>query len=159
MPITLLCVGRLKAGPERELFDRYWRRCQAAAPSLGLGKLAYAEIRESKDRNAKTRKAEEGAQLLDMAPSDGCRIVLDERGDNVGTDRLVDILSRQRDEARPIAIMIGGPDGLDDKVRSDSTMVLSFGRMTLPHQLVRVLMAEQLYRVLSIMSGHPYHRV
>ncbi|MCC6197718.1 MAG: 23S rRNA (pseudouridine(1915)-N(3))-methyltransferase RlmH [Burkholderiales bacterium] len=89
----------------------------------------------------------------------GCRMVaLDERGREWTTRDLRDRLVRWRDEARDVAFAIGSADGLDEALKRDAHDVVALSKMTLPHALVRVLLAEQLYRAVSLASGHPYHR-
>jgi 23S rRNA (pseudouridine1915-N3)-methyltransferase len=149
--LRILAVGRMKAGPERELFDRYWQRAVPMAKQLGFGALDVVELRESQAQNADQRKAAEAAELLVKVP--------DERGKAITTRDFSDKLENFRDAGRDVCLVIGGPDGLDAQVRQRADLVISFGAMTMPHQLVRVLAAEQTYRVMTVLSGHPYHRV
>ena len=89
----------------------------------------------------------------------GCAtLALDERGKDLTSEDFAGVLARYRDEARDVAFVIGGPDGLDPGFLAGADRRLRFGAMTLPHQLVRVLLAEQLYRATTILTGHPYHR-
>ncbi len=157
--VHMLAVGRLKAGPEQELFERYWNRAKPLARSLGFGALTCVEHRESQQRSADARKSDEAKDLLAKAPDGAFSIALDERGQSLSTQHLAQRLEHARDAGKPVAFVIGGPDGLDPTVRERADLVVSFGALTLPHQLVRVLLAEQLYRVMTVLSGHPYHRV
>jgi len=89
----------------------------------------------------------------------GARVVaLDERGESWTTRALADRLARWRDDARDVAFVIGSADGLAESVKRDANAVVALSGMTLPHGLVRVLLAEQLYRATSLLAGHPYHR-
>lgn len=157
--VRLLAVGRMKAGPERELFERYWTRATPMAKQLGFGALDVVELRESQQGSAEARKADEAAQLLAKLPDGAALIALDERGKPITTPQISSKLEIFKDAGKPVALIIGGPDGLDGSVRQRADLVISFGAMTMPHQLVRVLAAEQLYRAMTVLSGHPYHRV
>ena len=158
MRLALLAIGRLKAGPERDLLDRYRGRVDALARSLGFSALELVEIPESRARRDADRRAEEGGALLSKA-SGAVLVVLDERGESLTSAALAACVAGWRDRGRDgLAWIVGGPDGLDGSVRNRADLLLSFGALTLPHQLVRVLVAEQIYRALTILAGHPYHR-
>ena len=158
MKLAVLAVGRLKDGPERELVTRYGERATALGRSLGFAPLQFVEIIESRARREAERQSEEGAAILGKTAG-APLIVFDERGTSLASEAFAQRLAGWRDGGRPgAAFAIGGPDGLDGAVRSAADLVLSFGALTLPHQLVRVLVAEQLYRALTILAGHPYHR-
>ena len=158
MRLAVLAVGRLKGGPERELVSRYRERAEALGRSLGLGGPDIVELAESRLRREEDRRVEEAGALLDKAGA-GPLIAFDERGPSLTSERFARRVGAWRDEGRPtLSLVIGGPDGLDDRVRRRADLVVSFGALTLPHQLVRVLVVEQLYRTLTILAGHPYHR-
>jgi 23S rRNA (pseudouridine1915-N3)-methyltransferase len=152
-------VGRLKAGPERDLAARYLERARAAGRPVGLAGPEVREFEESRARRTEDRKAEEAKALLALAPP-GARIVaLDERGAHLSSEGFAALVGKARDEGAPAMVfLIGGPDGLDEDLRARASHLLAFGAMTWPHQLVRVMAAEQIYRVVTILSGHPYHR-
>jgi 23S rRNA (pseudouridine1915-N3)-methyltransferase len=159
MRLLICAVGRLKAGPERDLVARYAERLNATARSLALGPLDIVEIDESRARRAEDRKAEEADKLL-MAAGSSQVIALDENGASPGSEAFAAKIAGWRDGgAASLAFLIGGADGHGDAVRSRAAMTLSFGKMTWPHQIVRILLAEQLYRASTIIAGHPYHRV
>lgn len=159
MQIVVAAVGRLKAGPERELAARFLDRAAKAGPRIGLTGFQVREVTEGRGTSTAARRAEESAALAGMLPPGSATVVLDERGAALGSRAFADFLARERDGGRPsTAILIGGPDGHDPATRDDAALVLSFGAMTWPHQLVRVMLAEQLYRVVTLLSGHPYHR-
>jgi 23S rRNA (pseudouridine1915-N3)-methyltransferase len=156
--LAVLAVGRLKDGPERELVTRYGERAVALGRPLGLAPLQFVEIPESRARRDADRQSEEGAAILGKATG-ALLVAFDERGMSLPSETFAQRLAGWRDGGRAAAAFaIGGPDGLDGAVRSAADLVLSFGALTLPHQLVRVLVAEQLYRALTILAGHPYHR-
>ena len=158
MKISVLAVGRLKSGPERELHDRYRERAVRAGRALGIG-LDVREIAESSARNPATRKDEEAALILAALPSGATPVALDERGRALDSRAFADRIAGWRDSGvRDLGIAIGGADGLGDAVLERADLRLAFGAMTWPHQVVRILLAEQVYRAVTILSGHPYHR-
>ena len=159
MRITLFAVGRLKSGPENELSGRYLDRFAKAGGALGLDFARTVEVAESRASTTELRKKEEAAQLIRIIPDGAALILLDERGKTPDSPGFADSLARLRDDGRrDLVIAIGGADGLDPELHAKADAVISFGRMTWPHQLVRILVAEQLYRAVTILSGHPYHR-
>jgi 23S rRNA (pseudouridine1915-N3)-methyltransferase len=156
--LSLVAVGRLKSGPERELVERYRQRIDGIGRSLGVSGLDIVELAESRARRDTDRMAEEAKALLDKAGS-AAVIAFDERGKSPSSDGFATTLGGWRDAGRGVvACLIGGADGLDATVRQRADLVVSFGGLTLPHQIVRVLVTEQLYRALTILAGHPYHR-
>lgn len=158
MRIACIAVGRLKDGPEIALARRYHERATALGRNLSLGPLTVHEIAESRSRRPEDRKAEEAAAIAAKL-SDGPLIVLDETGEAITSEAFAAMLGKWRDGGAPAAsFVIGGADGLDPALRARAAASLSFGRMTLPHQIVRVLLLEQLYRAMTILAGHPYHR-
>ncbi|MER2264889.1 23S rRNA (pseudouridine(1915)-N(3))-methyltransferase RlmH [Methylobacterium oxalidis] len=160
MRLLVAAVGRLKAGPERDLAARYRDRAGQIGRGLGLPACDMVEIPESRARRAPDRCAEEGGQLLALCPAGGILVAYDERGRaDLPSERLAERVGAWRDSGKPaLVVAIGGADGLDPGVRDRADLVLSFGAATLPHGLVRVLALEQLYRSLTILAGHPYHR-
>jgi 23S rRNA (pseudouridine1915-N3)-methyltransferase len=160
MRISLFAVGRLKAGPEKDLASRYLDRLAKAGPAVGLELSKLVEVQESRAANAETRKREEAGLLEKALPEGAVLVLLDERGKALDSEAFADLVGRYRDNGkRDLMIAIGGADGLDADLRQRAEVVLNLGSMTWPHQLVRILIAEQLYRAVTILSGHPYHRV
>ena len=158
MRLGLLCVGRMKAGPERELFQRYAQRI-GEFRNLGLQGLEVKEVSESRARAVAARVGEEGAALLAALPAEATLAIFDERGEAASSADFAGFIEKERDRGRAqLWFAIGGAQGLDAALRERSAMTYSFGKMTLPHQLVRILAAEQIYRALTILAGHPYHR-
>lgn len=159
MKIKLIALGRLKPGPEADLIKDYQRRFNGAAPGLGFGKFEIRELELKKRVDGPQRKALEGALILDEIPAGAYVIALDERGKSETSKSFAAFLGAKRDEGtRDLVLLIGGADGLSDEVRGRADRLLSFSPLTWPHMLVRVMASEQLYRALSILSGHPYHR-
>ncbi len=160
MKLDLVAVGRLKAGPERELVTRYAERLRGMGRALGFDGPRLVELGESQSRRDSDRKAEEGVQILAQIP-EGYRLVLfDEGGTGLDSAAFAKILGEWRDSGvQGASFVIGGADGLSEAIKGRAALTLCFGRMTMPHQLVRALVLEQLYRAATILAGHPYHRV
>lgn len=158
MRLSIHAVGRLKSGPARQLFDHYLERSRAAGRPLGVTKLDLREYAEDKSSNASQRKKHEATQIIE-ATKGQCLIALDENGKDIGSAEFAELLRTliERGEGE-IAIAIGGPDGHGEAVSGSASHSIRFGRMTWPHQLVRIMLAEQIYRACTILSGHPYHR-
>jgi len=158
MRLSVLSIGRLKDGPERALCERYAGRLQDYGRGLGFSGPDIIELPESRARRPDERKLDEGSALRGRLGA-GLAVILDERGAAIGSADFAARLARERDRgAGGVSFLIGGADGLDPALRLEAGLALSFGAMTLPHQLVRVLVLEQLYRALTILGGHPYHR-
>ncbi|MGN6309312.1 MAG: 23S rRNA (pseudouridine(1915)-N(3))-methyltransferase RlmH [Xanthobacteraceae bacterium] len=159
MRIMLIAIGRLKQGPERELADRYAMRFDDAGRKLGFRGLEVRELPESRARDAATRIAEEAAAIAALMPEKSILVALDEHGDSVDSSTFARHLGRWRDESVANTIfLIGGADGLSPELQRKAKLRLAFGKATWPHQLVRVLLLEQIYRAATILAGHPYHR-
>ena len=159
MRVTIFAVGRLKAGPERELAARYLDRFSKSGAAAGMNFHRIVELPESRAAHADTRKREEHAALHRQLPPEAALLVLDEQGRGLGSEDFARLLGKWADAGkRELCICIGGADGHDPQLLNDADRVISFGRMTWPHQIVRILLAEQLYRAATILVGHPYHR-
>lgn len=159
MRIPVIAVGRLKQGPERELAEMYRKRAEGVGRSLGLRDIEIIEIRESRAQDAERRRVEESIAIANVVPERAIVVMLDERGDNLDSAALAALLREWRAEDRTaICFVIGGADGLADSLRLRANMKLAFGTATWPHQLVRIMLLEQLYRAATILVGHPYHR-
>jgi len=156
MRLSLCVAGRLRSGPERALVDDYLVRFNRTGRPLGLGPLSEIEV---EDRKGGGMEAE--AQLLSRAvPKGALLVIMDERGRQMSSPDFAQTLAGWRDAGRQdVAFMIGGADGLAPSLRASADFAISFGAMVWPHMLVRVMLAEQLYRAASILAGSPYHRV
>lgn len=156
MRLHLCAVGRLRAGPERALVDDYLQRLDRTGRPLGLGPVTEHEV-EDKRGGGMTAEA---ALLAKVVPDGSALCVLDERGKTQSSPEFAQTLAAWRDGGRQdAAFVIGGADGVDPALRGRADLVISLGRMVWPHMLVRVMLAEQLYRAATILSGSPYHRV
>jgi 23S rRNA (pseudouridine1915-N3)-methyltransferase len=159
MRLIVAAIGRLKAGPERELAERFRDRVAKAGRAVGLRDIEIVEIRESRAQETAKRVLEESIALANVIPERAVVVALDEKGENIDSGAFAGGLRSWRDGGRPAAIFcIGGADGLGAEVRQRANLTLAFGAATWPHQLVRIMLLEQLYRAVTILAGHPYHR-
>ena len=159
MRIAVIAIGRLKDGPERDLFDRYWGRLEALGRKHALGPLTLTEIPESRAASAEARCDDEAKKLLAAVPARGHIVLLDERGKTPTSAAFAaDIRARRDGGASAVIFLIGGPDGHGAAAKAAAHTTLALGAMTLSHGLARVVLAEQLYRAATIIAGHPYHR-
>jgi len=151
--IHLVAVGPLKSGPERDLVDDYLDRAARCGRGLGVREVREAGVASGGGCEA------EGERLLARCPPGARIICLDERGENAGSARIADLLAGWRDGGEEdVCFLIGGADGHGEAVRQAASHTLSFGAQTWPHRLVRVMLAEQVYRALTILAGTPYHK-
>lgn len=151
MRIRINAVGRAKRDPTDALFKEYVKRLP--------WQTDLKEIEARGKLGASERRSRECTMLVDALPSEGLTVALDSRGKPLSSEKLAARLSDWQDSGvQYLAFLIGGADGLDDNVLKRADTVLSLGEMTWPHMLVRVMLAEQLYRASTIISGHPYHR-
>jgi 23S rRNA (pseudouridine1915-N3)-methyltransferase len=147
--VHLIAVGRLRDGPEAELFARYNARLRP--------RLAVAEIAEARGTPVEVKRRE-AAALLSALPAGAFVVTLDMAGRAPDSTEFARSLERWLAMGQPVCFLIGGAEGLDASVLARADYVLSLGNLTWPHFLARAMLAEQIYRAQSIMSGHPYHR-
>ena len=157
MRVTLVAVGRAKAGAVRDLYEDFAGRLD---PRRGpLGPLTLKEVEERRPLAPAELRRREGELLKSAIPAGARTIALDWRGRSLSSEDFAALLGRWRDAGvAETAFVIGGAEGLDEAQRGAADLVLSLGPLTWPHMLVRVLLAEQLYRAQTILTGHPYHR-
>jgi 23S rRNA (pseudouridine1915-N3)-methyltransferase len=156
MRVHLCAVGRLRPGPERDLVEDYIQRFDRSGRPLGLGPFSTHEVEDKRGGGM----AAEAALLERAIPAGALIAVLDERGSLMSSPDFAAQLAKWRDGGRQdLAFVIGGADGIAPELRQRADFALSFGKMVWPHMLVRVMLAEQLYRAASILAGAPYHRV
>ncbi|MEX0317115.1 MAG: 23S rRNA (pseudouridine(1915)-N(3))-methyltransferase RlmH [Ruegeria sp.] len=156
MRISICAVGRLRAGPEKLLIDDYLTRFDRTGRGLGLGPARVVEVEDKKNAGM----GAEAVLLRKALPKGTVICTLDERGRVMSSPEFANRLANWRDAGRQdLALVIGGADGIDPSLRAEADFSLSFGAMVWPHMLVRVMLAEQLYRAANILSGGPYHRV
>jgi 23S rRNA (pseudouridine1915-N3)-methyltransferase len=153
--VHLCAVGRLRSGPERDLIADYTQRFDRTGRALSLGPLTEHEVEDKKN----VGMAAEAELLARAVPAGAVLVTLDERGKLLTSPEFATQLARWRDAGRQdVAFVIGGADGIDPSLRAKADFSISFGQMVWPHMLVRVMLAEQLYRAANILSGGPYHR-
>ncbi len=159
MRLHIAAIGAKPGVNESALIADYCKRGNAVGRNIGLSGPDINAFDSPKSLTASKRRAREGAMLLEAAPVNAKFVALDENGKNISTEELAAMIERWRDDGVPAAtFMIGGADGHDASVLDVADLKLSFGALTWPHMLVRVMLTEQLYRVMTILSGHPYHR-
>lgn len=159
MRLIIAAVGRLKSGAEHELVERYHKRAAQIGRRIGFRDVEVLEIRESRAPDIAKRMLEESIALANVIPERAAVVLLDQHGDSLDSAALATQIARWRDAGRPaLVFVIGGDDGLAPSLRDKATITLAFGAATWPHQLVRGMLLEQIYRALTILAGHPYHR-
>ena len=159
MRVVIAAVGRLKQGPERELAERYRKRAADAGRSAGLQAFDIVEIRESRAGDTARRMLEESIAIANVIPDRAVTVILDERGESMSSAAFAGRLQAWRSQDKSaVAFIIGGADGLAPGLREKASLAIGFGAATWPHQLVRIMLLEQIYRAVTIMAGHPYHR-
>nr|WP_321980922.1 23S rRNA (pseudouridine(1915)-N(3))-methyltransferase RlmH [uncultured Cohaesibacter sp.] len=159
MKLLISAIGRQKAGPETDLVARYQDRTQKAGRNLGLYGPDILEFTESRARKTAERKAQEAEQTLAALPTGTFIVALDEHGKNMSSEDFAKLIDRERNQGTPaMAFCLGGPDGHGQQLLGAANAKLALGAMTWPHQIARILLSEQIYRAMTILSGHPYHR-
>ena len=159
MKLSVVAVGHRLPDWLTSGFSEYAKRMPRDMP-LSLIELKPEARRDEPGSSAATRVLEKEAQRIEAAlPKGTYTVVLDESGKTVTTQQLAQRLNRWRDDARDVAFVIGGADGTAARLKSGADWLWSLSPLTLPHGLVRVILAEQLYRAVSILNNHPYHRV
>ncbi len=159
MRLLIAAVGRLKQGPERDLFTHYVGRAETAGRKVALSPLDVVEVAEARGASPRVRMEAEAEALLAKRPSSYRLMCLDRGGTEMASEAFAQSLAKLRDGGAPgLAFFVGGADGLGLTALDKADLVLSLGKMTLPHGLARIVLAEQIYRAITILSGHPYHR-
>jgi 23S rRNA (pseudouridine1915-N3)-methyltransferase len=159
MRFVVAAVGRLKSGPERELAERFRKRTADVGRQIGIRDVEVIEIRESRAREREKRVLEESIALANAIPEGAVIVVLDEHGQSLDSGSIAGLMRRWQDAGKSVvAFVIGGPEGVGPQMKQQANLLLAFGAATWPHQLARIMLLEQLYRVITILAGHPYHR-
>lgn len=159
MRLLIAAVGKLKEAADRDLCERYAKRFSQTGRAIGLGPLEVVELMEARQPTAEGRKNDEAERVLKIAGKADLMIALDVAGRHVTSEAFAALLAKERDSGvKQTVLLIGGPDGHGEAVLAQAKLKLSLSAMTLPHGLARILLAEQLYRAATILSGHPYHR-
>ena len=159
MRLTILTVGHARGTSEGALCDEFLDRAQKMGRNMGFASVAVEEISVGKTRDAATRMNDEAARLAARLPDGAHIVLLDARGKGMTSEDFADMLGALRDAGtKDLVFVIGGPDGLSALPGKKAGRSLAFGPQTWPHLLARALLAEQVYRALTILAGHPYHR-
>ena len=159
MRLLIAAIGKMRGRTEAALVEDYLERARGFGRRIGFSDVALQEFEAPKSLSGDVLKKREAELLSGALPSGAKIFLLDERGENISSEKLTALLGRMRDDGAPAAaFLIGGADGHDAALREKADHVISFGKATWPHMLVRAMLAEQLYRSMTILSGHPYHR-
>jgi len=159
MRVLLACVGRTANAPEQEMCDAFLRKARSTGRSLGFSDIALQVVETSRAATRPVRQTEEAERLARHVPAAAHRIVLDETGKAWRSEDFAARLAKLRDGGtRDLVFLVGGPDGFLPEFREKAEERLAFGPQTWPHLMVRMMLAEQIFRGLAILSGHPYHR-
>lgn len=159
MRIVIAAVGKLKEAEEHAIFHRYGARLGRTGKGVGIGPLDIVEVSESRASSVDQRKSEEATRLLQLADATVLKFGLDVQGKQISSEEIAALLSKHANAGvKNCTFFIGGPDGHGAEIVKQSNMMISLGRITMPHGLARVVLAEQLYRAVTILTGHPYHR-
>lgn len=159
MRLAIAAIGRLRGGPEFDLICDYSTRIRAAGRALGFTSFEIREMETPKGVVGAKRQLLESALLDQSAGPAAKRVVLDERGAALSSEAFAGQIARWRDDGvSEIAFLIGGADGHDKSLAAKADLVIAFGKATFPHMLVRAMLVEQIYRAITILAGHPYHR-
>lgn len=159
MRILIAAVGKLKDAEEKAIFFRYATRLAKAGRPVAIGPLDIVEVSESRAASSDVRRAEEATRLLQAVGPAVLKIALHGNGQTITSDDLASFLKKHADTAvKTCAFLIGGPDGHGEEALLQTNAAFSLGPLTFPHGLARIVLAEQLYRAATILTGHPYHR-
>lgn len=159
MRISVLAVGQDKSGPETTLAEDYAGRTERLGRTIGITAVSMNTFAEATRKNAEERKALEAQRLLAAVDARARTIALCERGKQLSSSEFATWMAAERDNAATeLCFLIGGPDGHDRSLEDGADKRLSLGAMTWPHRLVRAMLMEQIYRSVTILANHPYHR-
>jgi 23S rRNA (pseudouridine1915-N3)-methyltransferase len=151
MNINILSIGKFKNNPQKEIFDIYIKRLP--------WNVVLKELEVKSAVTGEVLKQKEGELLLGSIPSSAKIILLDEKGKNFSSKEFADQMQNYQDNGQGnLAFIIGGASGVSEDVKKKASLILSLGKLTFPHMMVRSILAEQLYRAYSIINNHPYHR-
>lgn len=159
MRILIAAVGRLKDAEEKAIFFRYATRLAKAGRAAAIGPLDVVEVAESRAPLVDVRRSEEATRLLQAIGPTMLKVALHGKGETMTSEHLAKFLKKHADTGvKTCGFLIGGPDGHGEEALLQSNAAFSMGPLTFPHGLARIILAEQLYRAATIVTGHPYHR-
>lgn len=159
MRLMICAVGKIKNAPEALLVNDYTKRIQATGRGIGISTFAIKEIDPPKSLKSAARQEHESTAILASIPPGCTKIILDERGDALKSTEFARLIENKRDQGvGDMAFLIGGADGHSSQLLDEAEKKIAFGPATWPHMLVRAMLCEQIYRAMTILTGHPYHR-
>ena len=158
MKLKVISIGQLKNNPILEIQKDYESRILNLSKSVGIKNLEIKELPVSKKSSIKERQKEEAKIISQHIKQDNLNVFLDGKGENINSVDISQIISKSSFDGKDLVFFIGGPDGFDEKIIKVANKIISFGRVTWPHKLIRIMLLEQLYRGITIINNHPYHR-
>ena len=158
MKLKVISIGQLKNNPILEIQKDYESRILNLSKSVGIKNLEIKELPISKKSSIKERQKEEAKIISQHIKQDNLNVFLDDKGENINSVDISQIISKNSFNGKDLVFFIGGPDGFDEKIIKVANKIISFGRVTWPHKLIRIMLLEQLYRGITILNNHPYHR-
>ena len=158
MKLKVISIGQLKNNPILEIQRDYESRILNLSKSVGIKNLEIRELPISKKSSIKERQKEEGKIISQYIKKDNLNVFLDGKGENINSVDISQIISKSSFNGKDLVFFIGSPDGFDKKIIKVANKIISFGRVTWPHKLIRIMLLEQLYRGITILNNHPYHR-
>ena len=158
MKLKVISIGQLKNNPILEIQKDYESRILNLSKSVGIKNLEIKELPISKKSSIKERQKEEEKIISQHIKQDNLNVFLDGKGENINSVDISQIISESSFNGKDLVFLIGGPDGFDEKIIKVANKIISFGRVTWPHKLIRIMLLEQLYRGITILNNHPYHR-
>ena len=158
MKLKVISIGQLKNNPILEIQRDYESRILNLSKSVGIKSLEIKELPISKKSSIKERQKEEAKIISQHIKQDNLNVFLDGKGENINSVEISQIISKSSFDGKDLVFFIGGPDGFDEKIIKVANKTVSFGRVTWPHKLIRIMLLEQLYRGITILNNHPYHR-
>ena len=158
MKLKVISVGQLKNNPILEIQRDYESRILNLSKSVGIKNLEIKELPISKKSSIKERQKEEAKIISQHIKQNNLNLFLDGKGENINSVDISQIISKSSFDGKDLVFFIGGPDGFDEKIIKVANKIISFGRVTWPHKLIRIMLLEQLYRGITILNNHPYHR-
>ena len=158
MKLKVISIGQLKNNPILEIQKDYESRILNLSKSVGINNLEIKELPISKKSSIKERQKEEAKIISQHIKKDNLNLFLDGKGENINSVDISQIISKSSFDGKDLLFFIGGPDGFDEKIINAANKIISFGRVTWPHKLIRIMLLEQLYRGITILNNHPYHR-
>ena len=158
MKLKVISIGQLKNNPILEIQRDYESRILSLSKSVGIKNLEIKELPISKKSSIKERQKEEAKIISQHIKQNNLNLFLDGKGENINSVDISQIILKSSFDGKDLVFFIGGPDGFDEKIIKVANKIISFGRVTWPHKLIRIMLLEQLYRGVTILNNHPYHR-